>query len=171
MKSIIITLASAVLTLSAFAQGAIDTYFSKYENSDDFTKVTVSAKMFELFTHIEGSNEEEQEMLETIAKLKGMRMLVSDGQTPDNAIGLYKDACDAPRDKFEELMTIQDDLEDFTFFIREESGIINELLLIGHSEKEFFIMSLLGDIDLKEVSKLSRSLQIDGMQHLNRLEE
>jgi len=169
MKRVFVLLSCLTLALGSFAQDAIEKYFSQFEQRDDFTKVSVSAKMFELFTHFEGSSDDEQELLETIANLKGMRMIMKDEM--DNPVSFYKEAVAKPGKEFEVLMTLEDETENVTFFIHENEGIINELLLVGRSSNEFFILSLLGKIDLKQVSKLSKVLQIDGMEHLQNLEE
>lgn len=170
MKKFAILTAILALSLGMTAQekDAIDKYFSTYEQSEDFTKVTVSSKMFELFTHIEGANEEEQEILETIADLKGMRMITA--STPDKKDAMYGKALKAMGSEFEILMTVEDDQEDITIFIKENSGMISELVIIGGGH-EFFVLSLVGDIDLKQVSKLSRAIQIEGMQHLENVDE
>ena len=170
MKRILILTAILAFTVSMTAQkeDAIDKYFSSYADSEDFTKVSVSSKMFELFTHIEGTNEEEKEMLETISGLQGMRMVTK--STPDADDAKYKSALKTLGSEFEVLMEVEDDEEDITIFIKEESGMINELVIIGGGH-EFFILSLLGDIDLKQVAKLSRTIQIDGMEHLQNVDE
>jgi len=170
MKRIVILIAVLAFTVSMTAQkeDAIAKYFSSYADSEDYTKVTISSKMFELFTHIEGTNEEEQEMLETISGLQGMRMVTA--SNPDEADSRYKSALKSLGSEFEVLMEVEDDEENITIFIKEESGMINELVIIGCGD-EFFILSLLGDIDLKQVAKLSRTIQIDGMEHLQNIDE
>lgn len=169
MKRIALLTAILAFTVSVTGQkqDAIEKYFSSYSESDDFTKVTVSSKMFELFAHIEGTNEEEQDMLETISGLHGMRMVTA--STPDEGDTKYKNALKALGSEFEVLMEVEDDQEDITIFIKEESGMINELVIIGGGQ-EFFILSLLGDIDLKQVAKLSRTIQIGGMEHLENID-
>lgn len=170
MKRLLVLTAVLAFTVSMTAQkeDVIERYFSSYAGSEDFTKVTVSSKMFELFAHIEGTNEEEQEILETISGLSGMRMVTA--STPDEGDVKYKSALKALGGEFEVLMEVEDDEEDITILIKEEAGMIGELVIIGGGH-EFFILSLLGDIDLKQVAKLSRTIQIDGMQHLKNIDE
>ena len=38
-------------------------------------------------------------------------------------------------------------------------------------EHEFLLLSLVGDIDLKQISKLSKSMDIDGFQNLEKLDK
>ena len=74
MKTILTALAF-VLNFSVFAQSAVDAYYQAYTDDDRLSHVSISAKMFELFTHIEGDTPEEKEILEAISKLKGMKLI------------------------------------------------------------------------------------------------
>ena len=40
-----------------------------------------------------------------------------------------------------------------------------------HGENEFFLLSLIGDIDLKQISRLSQSMNIDGFEHLKAIDK
>lgn len=165
------TIATLLLFVSAtvaFGQSAIDRYYGAYRDDNAFTHVSFSSKMFELFTHIEGATPEEQEVLAAIAKLKGMQMIVGPDRT--DAQAEYQAALRLPDGEFEELMVVRQEGEEFSFMIREENGVISELLMVGYQQQEFFVMSIFGDIDLKQMRKLARALDIDGMQHLEKIE-
>lgn len=167
IKQLILAGAFILTTGMVFAQGdAINTVFSKYANDDSFSKVNVSSKMFQLFTHIEGTDQEEKELLETISMLKGMKILSKD---ECDGRKLYKDALKLTGTGYEELMSVKDGSEDLTFFIKESGGKINELLMLIGGESNFLILSLVGDIDLNKVAKLSRSMNIGGMEQLEKV--
>jgi len=58
------------------------------------------------------------------------------------------------------------------FVVKEDGDKIDELLLIsGGRDHDFVLMSFVGDIDLDEISKLSDSIDIDGMDGLEDLKE
>jgi len=159
-----------MLSVSASAQNdAVSTLFQSYANDDSFTKVSISSKMFQLFTHIEGDDKEEKEILEAIAGLSGMKIL-SKNDIP-NGRELYRKAVKSALGKYEELMSVKDGDEDLTFLIREKSGKIEELLMLSGGDTNFLILSLFGDIDLNKVAQLSRSMSIGGMDQLEKLEE
>ena len=61
--------------------------------------------------------------------------------------------------------------ENLKFFIKEKNKIIEELVLIMGSNDEFFIMSLVGKIDLKQVSRMASAMDIDGLDKLERLDD
>jgi len=68
-------------------------------------------------------------------------------------------------------MSIKDGDTDMKFMIKEKGNIISELLMIGGGDREFYIMSIVGDIDLKQISKLSSKMNIDGLQNLDKLKD
>lgn len=148
---------------------AITNFFSDYAENESFTKVSISSKMFSLFTHIDGDDKEEEEILKAIAGLQGLKILSANDIT--NGKVMYQNALLKPGKDYEELMTVKDGEEDLTFLIRENGEKIAELLMISGGEQNFMILSLVGDIDLNQVAKLSRSMSIGGMDQLEKIEE
>lgn len=174
MKQIVqlvsITLLLSLTSLNSYAQNnAIDKYFSEYADDDRFTKVSISSKMFSLFTNfnnIEGSDE--KQLVETISKLKGLKMVI--GNELDAAKQLYKSANQTASSSYEELMTIENKDQELIFYINENNGTISELVMISYEVNQFIILSLIGDIDLKELSKLSNTMDIEGFDEFKNLE-
>lgn len=170
MKKISVLIVAVFAVLSSYAQNdAISTLFTKYSQDDNFTKVSVSSKMFELFTHIEPGDEDEEVILEAISKLKGLKALIADSiQGPKE---LYKEAVGKINSSnYEELMDVQGPDEDMKFMIKESGGVINELVMIVRETNSFAIICLYGEINLKSISKLSKSLNIDGVEHLEHID-
>jgi len=154
----------SITSLSA-QSSAIQRHFEKYGDDDRFTKITISSKMFSLFTNFETEDEGSQEMIETISKLKGLKMLV--GNELDNAESMYNDIAKKPEKDMDELMRIEKQGSEFIFFITEKSdGVISELLMIAFEEKQVMMMSIVGEIDLKKMSQLSKHMNIEGFEHL-----
>ena len=71
---------------------------------------------------------------------------------------------------YEELMEVKDAEEDMKFMIMDSNGKISELVMVVGGRKKFVIMSLYGEIDLKSISKLSRSMSIEGLEHLEHID-
>jgi len=171
MKKSLIIIGIIFASISANAQNdAISKFFEKYQDDDDFTQVSITSRMFGLFTDMEVNNEEDQEVLDAISKITGLKILVKDDARDGKA--LYKEAfAKLPKAEFDELMSIKDGDTDMKFMIKEKGNIISELLMIGGGDREFYIMSIVGDIDLKQISKLSSKMNIDGLQNLDKLKD
>ncbi|MEO9966706.1 MAG: DUF4252 domain-containing protein [Reichenbachiella sp.] len=171
MKKLTVIAIAMMWSVSSMAQdNAITKYFSKYVADTSFTKVTVTSKMFSLFTEIEGEDEAEKEVLEALSKLKGIKVLRS--ENPTNPKSLYMGAVGTidKDSSYEELMSVEDGDENVKFLIRDKGSIINELLMVVGGKEEFIIMSLFGEIDLKQIAKLSKVMKMKGMNHLKVLD-
>lgn len=170
MKRILTTAVLMMIMTGTFAQDAISKFFTKYQNDESFSQVTVSSKMFSLFTQMDAENAEDKEVLEAISKLKGLRILGK--QDARNARELYKEAFTLiPVKDYEELMSVRDKDKDMKFYIKEgNGGIINELLMVMGGDTEFMVLSLFGEIDLKQVSRIGKKMDVKGLENLENMD-
>lgn len=172
MKKLMIVVVVMVMSVvAAQAQGdAITKFFSKYQDDPEFTQVTVSSKMFGMFTNLEVQKPEDKEILEAISKIKGLRILAKNDAR--NSRELYKEALSIIPKDYEELMFVRDKDQDMKFLIKETSpGKISELLMIAAGNDDFKMLSLFGDIDLKKVGKIGNKMSIDGLEKLHKLDK
>lgn len=171
MKKSLIIIGIIFTSFATQAQDdAISRFFEKYQDDDDFTQVNITSRMFGLFTDMEVNDDEDQEVLDAISKINGLKILVKENAS--NGHALYKEAFSKlPKGEFDELMSIKDGDSDMKFLIKEQGKIISELLMIAGGDNEFFILSIVGDIDLKQISKLSSKMNIDGLKNLERLKD
>jgi hypothetical protein len=170
MKKIIVAVGMLMAVNGAFAQDAISKFFSKYQSDDSFSQVTVSSKMFGLFTNLEADTPEDKEVLDAISKLKGLRILAKEDAR--NARNLYKEAFTLiPTKEYEELMSVRDKDKDMKFLIKESGGKISELLMIAGGNDDFMILSLYGEIDLKQVSRIGKKMDVKGLENLDKLDK
>ena len=171
MKKLAIGVVMMVFSAAVQAQdNAISRFFSKYQNDESFSQVTVSSKMFGLFTNMDVEKPEDKEVLDAISKIKGLRILGKQ-QTRDSR-ALYKEAMAMiPQKEYEELLTVRDKDKDMKFFIKEAGGKISELVMVMGGNEEFMVLSIFGEIDLKQVSKIGRKMDIDGLRNLEKVRD
>ena len=169
MKNAIAVVALMAVLGTAQAQDAISKFFSKYENDESFSHVNISSKMFGLFTELEAETEEDKEVLNAISKLKGLKILAN--ENADNSRELYKEAFSLIPKDYEELMTVRDKDRDMKFLIKENAGKISELLMVMGGDQEFMVLSLFGEIDLKQVSRIGRRMDIKGLENLQGMDK
>jgi hypothetical protein len=73
---------------------------------------------------------------------------------------------------YSELMSVQDGDEIVKFLVsKTDDGKVSEMLMIVYEKSEAVVMSMTGDLDMKTISQISKSLEIDGMENLEELEE
>lgn len=150
---------------------AISKFFSKYQNDESFSQVTVSSKMFSLFTDMEVETAEDKEVLDAISKIKGLRILAKEDAR--NARELYKEAFSLiPMKDYEELMTVRDKDADMKFLIKDDGkGKISELIMVMGGVDDFMVLTLFGEIDLKQVSRIGSKMNISGLDKLENMDK
>lgn len=173
IKNTLSTVLALVICISVLqAQDAIDKYFNQYTESPDFTSIVVSSKMFELFANIQTESADNADFKEAIKGLRGIRILSYDrNDFPDAKVIDYKNALKKVGAEYEVLMSIDDKDEKLRFYILENNDEIKELFMIVGGKGNLFLMSLVGDIDLARMSRLSKKMNIGGMNYLDNLDE
>jgi len=151
--------------LTSVAQDdAIQRFFSNYMEDDRFSRVYISPKMMQMAGGFLKNNAEEaesQDLGELIQKVRGIRILSSDEV---DGMTMYKEAYSSlTKNKYEELMDVQDKGSSLKFLVREEGGLVRELLMISGEESEFTLMSLLGTFTYEELNMLADKTNIPGM--------
>lgn len=164
--SLVLALLIGIAGMSFGQSDAIEKYFNQYVDDDNFTVVYISPKMFEMVSKI-APDDMDPEVKSVIKDLKGLRILT----TEYNVEAFYKEAkSKINTNEYEVLMTVRDDGTNVEFLVKDSGDIINELLLLVGGD-EFVMMSFVGNIDLNKIAKLANTIDIDGMEHLENLED
>ncbi len=175
MKTKIVSIITVAILLSANSMAQkdpVDRLFDKYSEQDGITTVYISSKMFSLFAEIDPDDKELQDMMNG---LKSIRILAVDDESEIvKSINFYKEVMkDLPVDKYEELMVVKDSGQDLKFLIREENGRVVELLLVGGGAKagDNVLISIRGLIDMKNIAKIGKALDVEGLENLEKIEK
>lgn len=158
-----------VTIMSASAQNdGITRFFNQYQDDERFTMVFVSPKMFQMVSKIETDDEDWNKVRDIVKDLGGLRVLTAD--SIGDGLAMYKSALSrVPQNEYAELLTVRDGKENVRIWIKDSGNIIEELLLLVGSPDEFTMLSFTGKIDLDKISQLSKTLDIDGAEHLEKV--
>ncbi len=171
----IIALTLLLLPASIFAQSQIDNLYKKYAGEDGFTSINISPEMFKFLSSIDmnDSASEAQETQNVMEQLDGLKMLVYEQPEGKPYIDFYKEIKNSlPLKDYTELMSIQDSESDIQFLVKKAGkNRISELLMIVKGDGEVVIMSMTGDIDMNTISDISNSLDVKGMENLEKLND
>src|SRR5690606_41472042 len=89
-----------------------------------------------------------------------------------NARDLYREAFALlPNNDYEQLMWVRDDHKDRKFMLRENGDKISELLMVVGGPDEFMVLSVFGEIDLKQISRIGRKLNVSGLEKLESMDK
>lgn len=172
----IVTLALIATGFSVQAQSPTDDLFEKYGARDGFTTVHVTKELFSLFAEISNESDEAevQEINEVIKGLEHIRILMYDGsdETDVQTVADFKKQLENVQlNNFTELMTVKEGKEMVKFMIQKNGKNVKELLLLINQPMEAGFISITGDIDLKSIAKLSKSMNIKGLENLEKLDK
>lgn len=151
------------------AQSLISSTFSDYESNEDYSRVSISKKMFSIMANLNPEDEDEKELINTVSNLDGLKIIVADSTAnPDK---MYKETLNRMPKRFEELLTVNEKSEKIVFMIDEKDGMVSELIMVLRGEDQFVLLDLFGKIDLKQISNLSRKMNIEHLDQLEKLDE
>lgn len=174
MKKLIILIVLFITSNIVSAQNAFDSF----EDERDVTSVIVTKNMFKLLSKmdLDSSDPEAKEYLAMVDNLDNIKVFTTENPTVaakmDASVAKYI----ASSKGLGELMRVKDDGKNIKFYSKEgkNENFVSELLmhLVGEVEgkKMTVIMSITGNIDLKQISKLTSELNVPGSDQLKNIE-
>jgi len=175
MKKLLIFIVLFVIPSLIRAQNEpVDALFDKYSGRDGFTTVYITKYMFDMFRSKDvGDKKEADDINNVLGKLNSIKILaVEDSSVLGKGVNFYNEIMkDLPREQYKELMVVKDKESNVVFLAREEKGVIVDLLLIagGKDAGDNVLISIQGQINLEDISKLSKTMNIEGMENLEEL--
>lgn len=170
MKKSIFFFTALCLTVIAHAQSnPIDEMFKKYSERDGFTVVTISSRMLSLFA---GNDAETNDTDDIMRRLKSIRILsVGDSLLNEN-INFYTELSrKLDLSVYEELLAVKEGHDVTKFLIKQNGDRISELLVITGGPGGNSLISIQGDLNLKNISELSKNIDNQDIRKLDKLEK
>lgn len=170
MKRILIMTIALLPLISVAQDSKLNEIFNKYSGKNGYTSVHITSYMFELFSKLADDDEE----LENVTKgLDAIKILsVSDGLSSDLRQKFYNDISQALESNYyNDFMIVKDGDQEVTFKVRDEGDKITEFVMLVKDPVEPVLMFLTGDIDLKQIAKMSKTMDIKGFEYLDKVEE
>ncbi|MFV0540605.1 MAG: DUF4252 domain-containing protein [Aestuariibaculum sp.] len=180
-KFFILVMAIMLLPITGMAQDIFD----KYENSSDVTYVSIKPKMFQMIAKM-GINIEDPEAkayMDMVKSITSFKTMTTESKTVASDIAKWVKSRSGG---LEELMEVKDEGTNVKFYVKEGKDedhvkellifvngldrVIKEKIEINGEERtiETVVVSLTGDIDLNEISKLTNKMNIKGGEHLEK---
>ncbi len=184
MKKVIAIIALIVAPMVSGAQSIFD----KYEDMPEVASVIVNQKMFSMIASIDidMDDPEAQEYMNMVKKITGLKVFT----TGDEAVSADMKATlnkYLKSSDLEELMRIKDGNQTVKFYVKEgkDENHVKELLMFVTGLKEIMdedgieingkkreietvLLTLTGDIDLRQVSKITNQMDIPGGDQLKK---
>ena len=187
MKKLVLIIAILVAPMATYGQSLFD----KYEENEEVTSVIFTQKVFRMLAElkIDMDDPEAQEVMDMAGNITGLKVLTT-GDANVSAqmksdVNKYLKSSD-----LEELMRVKDGEQTVKFYVKEgkDDNHVKELLMFVTGLKEVMkdqdisingekreletvLLSLTGDIDLRQVSKLANKMDIKGAKHLEKTDK
>lgn len=184
MKKVIVLIALIVAPIVSFGQSIFD----KYEDMEDVGTVILNQKMFSMIASIDIDldDEEAENYLEMVKKITGIKIFTTGNEKISADMnGTVKKYLS--NSSLEELMRIKDGNQTVKFYVKEgrDENHVKELLMFVNGLKELtegqdieingkkreietVLITITGDIDLREISKLTSSMDLPGGDQLKK---
>lgn len=161
MKQLFLILTLSLSFLGLSQADAIDRIADKYEGKEGVTSVSVTKSMFELFSEIETEGED-QEFMKILKNLNEIRILTVEN---DKDLVFYKEVSSSiSTSGYQKLMEVNDGGEKVKFYVIKKDSKITKFLLLVGSIDESVVIFIDGLIDMKQISKLAKGLNLDGLE-------
>jgi hypothetical protein len=158
------------------AQSPIDKIFEKYTGQDGFTSVNISKDMFQMFSSMGDAKDTGTiEMKKIMDQLTGLKVLTCNADTVKQAKSqaFFNEATAAfPSSVYKELMTVNDEGKTIRFLTKQDAaGKIQEMVMLISGKHEYLVLSMTGSLDLASLSKLSKRMNIHGLDNLEKMKK
>lgn len=181
MKKLSLVLIGFMLSLTVKGQSI----FERFADYDDVSLVSISPKMFKMLGQLSVSldDPEAQEYIDMVSSIENFKVLISGND--EVTVAMSKWAAEQLSSKdLEELMTIKDADADVAFYVKNGksddrveklimyvNGVNPEIIKdspLGERTVETIILLIEGDIDLKQISKLTDQMSLPGGKQLRK---
>ncbi|WP_378188326.1 DUF4252 domain-containing protein [Aquimarina sp. W85] len=153
--------------------------FDKYENMKEVSSMVMTSKMFKLLSKIdfESSDQETQQYINLVENINNIKVFATDNETigkkmKTDVTAYLKTAT------LDELMRVNSEGKNIKFYSKpgKNENYVSELFMFleGGKEKDgtgTVILTITGNIDLRQVSKLADDLNIPGGKELKNVEK
>ena len=161
MKTIVLSFLILGVNLVFGQTEALDKIAEKYQGKEGVTIVTVTKSMFELFSEMEVSGED-QEFISILKNLNEIRIITKES---DKELTFYKEVSSSVSTSgYQKLMEVNEAGETIQFFVIKKDGKIRKFLLLVGSSSESVVIYIDGIFDMKQLSKLAGNLNLEGLQ-------
>lgn len=147
--------------------------FDQYGGKDGYTTVSISKELFGMFADMESDDPDMVEAKAMMEQLDGIKILMFEADTSINAeLAKFKGEISKLQvSGYTELMVVKQTGEEVKFLSKKKGDKIGELLLVINGDEEAGFIIITGTIDMSTIGKLSKTMNFEGMDNLEKLNE
>lgn len=183
-KKLVILLAIIIAPVMSFGQSVFD----KYEDMEGVSSFVMTQKMFNMLAsiNVDMDDPEDQAFMDMAKKITGLKVYTTGSEKTSADMNSTVKSYLASS-KLQELMRMKDGNQTVNFYVKEgkDENHVKELLMVINGLKELtkdenitingkkrefetVLLSLTGDIDLRQISKMTEKMNVPGGDQLNK---
>lgn len=183
-KNAVVLLAIILAPMLSFGQS----FFDKYESMKGVTSGVISQKMFKMIATIDVdlNDPEAQGFLNMVKNIQSVKVLTTGDQNISSSLSADTEKY-ISSSNLDELMRFKDGNQTVKFYVKEGRDVnhVKELLMYVSGLKELskdakieingekreietILVSIIGDVDLREISKITSKMNVPGGEHLEK---
>lgn len=175
MKKFIIVSVAILLPFISNAQAAFD----KYENMNDVSSMVITSKMFKLLSKIDfdSGDPETQQYLNLVENINDIRVFATESDAVSKKMKTDVEA-HLKNTSMDELMRVNSEGKNIRFYSKpgKSDDFVSELFMYldgieEGDEPKTVVLTITGNIDLRQISKLANDLNIPGGKELKNIEK
>ena len=179
-RKLIIAFSLALLPLFGYSQSTFDAF----EDMDDVSSVVINKRAFRLLekVSVDSSDKEAQEYINMIRNLTSLKVFATESASIAAQMKSKVNTYLKSSNQLSELMRVKDKDANVKIYIKEgrNEDHVTELFMFvdgisqhmdGERKAEAVIVSITGDIDLNQISKLTQEMNIQGGEHLKKVKK
>ena len=172
MKQIVFLIIWMLPIIAPAQNSALNDLFEKYSGKDGYTSVYITKYMFNMFKDVENKTEED-DFEDVATKLNFLKILTFDAEANNAAKENFSKELlsKLPKSSYKEIMVIKEGSETIKFLFKEGSNKNSELVMLVSGPDDPVLLFMEGDIKMSDLSKLSKTTNIEGFEHLEKVDE
>ena len=173
MKKIIITLTCLLTAGSIYAQSnAIEEFQNKYHNTGKYFSLRIEGGILRTLASLNTDDPDTKDVVKLISGIDAIDIHSICKSETNFTGGDYNDLLKKiKREKFEDLMIVNDHDGRINFLIKESKGSVSDLVMLVNNLDEFLVMDISGNIDLHSIARLSEKMDFKGSENLEKLKD
>jgi hypothetical protein len=147
-------------------QNAIDNIFQKFEGKEGITTVNISRDLLQMVSKIDSAD---KDLTSVFAMISQVRIIALNNATSEEKVSFKEMLKSVSVNDYKTLMSVREKNQDIKFLSKENNGKVSEFLLLISGDKNPALISITGNIDLSKLSRLSGKVNLQGFEHLAKL--
>lgn len=167
MKTISIYVLLLIMSIPGKGQSkAIDDIFKKFDGKNGVTTVNISKDLMDLAAQMDSNDVKAKGLF---SQISGVKILTFEKALPEDKVAFENMVKSLSLGDYKELMVVREKDQNVKMLLKETNGKISEFLLLVTGGNEPVMISIGGNIDPKELGKLSGCMNMKGFEHLAKL--